>query len=326
MTNKYFISGWVLSQEKHLTGIPRCALQWIIGIDKALDNYPNLEVYYVCPAGAQHYLFNPKQFKNIKFIEISSVKRKLRWKFHDFPSLVKKHKGTALFFNPEPTNCKDFIVFLPDVRPLLYKTDSFLFRLVFRCELKSIARNAKIILTDSLCEKNNIARFIKPKAVIEVVYPGWEHISSIREMKPSVIDEKFKDNGYYFTLGSFAPHKNINWIVECAKYNQDDFFIISGSNNPKLWKQTSFDKPSNVIFTGHISDENIKYLFKHAKAYIHPAYYEGFGLPPLEALSLSSRVVLSNIKVLALIPLRFTVLKISSVPSSLNPCLLFSPS
>ena len=52
--------------------------------------------------------------------------------------------------------------------------------------------------------------------------------------------------------------------------------------------------PSNVIFTGYISDEQIKTLMRNCKAFIYPSLYDGFGLPPLEALSQGAQVICSN--------------------------------
>ena len=53
-------------------------------------------------------------------------------------------------------------------------------------------------------------------------------------------------------------------------------------------------KTENMFFTGYISDGQIKSLMSHCKAFIHPAIYEGFGIPPLEAMSCGATLILST--------------------------------
>ena len=50
----------------------------------------------------------------------------------------------------------------------------------------------------------------------------------------------------------------------------------------------------NLIFTGYVSDEECKALYQNAKAFLHPSKFEGFGTPPLEALSLGTKVAVAN--------------------------------
>ena len=51
----------------------------------------------------------------------------------------------------------------------------------------------------------------------------------------------------------------------------------------------------NIIFTGHISDEELITLYKNATLFVFPALYEGFGLPPLEAMACGCPVIVSNV-------------------------------
>ena len=53
-------------------------------------------------------------------------------------------------------------------------------------------------------------------------------------------------------------------------------------------------KNGNIFFTGYISDSQVKALMKGCRAFIHPAVYEGFGIPPLEAMSCGAQVIASN--------------------------------
>ena len=59
---------------------------------------------------------------------------------------------------------------------------------------------------------------------------------------------------------------------------------------------TSFegDIPQNMVFTGSLSDGEIKALMHYCKAFIQPSFYEGFGIPPMEAMSVGADCIVSN--------------------------------
>ena len=53
-------------------------------------------------------------------------------------------------------------------------------------------------------------------------------------------------------------------------------------------------KTNNIHFTGYLSDGEVKALMQHCRAFIHPAIYEGFGIPPIEALSCGAELIVST--------------------------------
>jgi len=129
-----------------------------------------------------------------------------------------------------------------------------------------------------------------------VIYNGWQHMLSINE--DSGIFKKLgiaRDEEYYYSLGSILEHKNFAWIINAAKQNPDKKFVVTGSASLNTaYKQMGLDDCDNVLFTGYLSDGEIKSLMTHCRAFIHPSFYEGFGIPPLEALSLGARIVVAN--------------------------------
>lgn len=89
---------------------------------------------------------------------------------------------------------------------------------------------------------------------------GWEHLNDIQE--PLNVPQ---ENDFYFTIGSMAPHKNFEWVINTAKNNPKSQFLIAGGVDPKIWSyQANFSKTQNVRFLGYISDEKMKwYLYVH---------------------------------------------------------------
>ena len=101
------------------------------------------------------------------------------------------------------------------------------------------------------------------------------------------------EGSYFYSVGSLAPHKNYKWIIENARFNPDYQYVITGGKRD-VWKSEEFNLP-NIIYTGYLSDEEMKAVMMKSKAFIFPTLYEGFGIPPLEALSAGVRCVVSDI-------------------------------
>ena len=96
---------------------------------------------------------------------------------------------------------------------------------------------------------------------------------------------------------SLQKRKNLKWIANYAANHPNDFFAISGkqisgmvSDDLEILKTLK-----NVIFLGYVSDGQVKALMQNCKAFVFPSYYEGFGIPPLEALSVGAKIIISDI-------------------------------
>jgi glycosyltransferase involved in cell wall biosynthesis len=93
-----------------------------------------------------------------------------------------------------------------------------------------------------------------------------------------------------------SPHKNFRALVEAvALLGEVDFdVIIAGGTNPGIFKSTGIQLPENVKHVGYVSDDELKSLYSSAACFIYPSLYEGFGLPPLEAMSNGCPVIVSR--------------------------------
>lgn len=159
-----------------------------------------------------------------------------------------------------------------------------------RCAIKSNLH----ILTVSNFSKNDLVRIyhVDPNK-ITVVGNAWQHIKNVGYDNRIIEKYNLVPKEYYFTLGSRVPHKNLKWIIEAAKQNVKVTFVVSGENKyQKNFTKSSF--PQNIVFTGYISDEEVKSLMANCKAFILPSIYEGFGIPPMEALAEGAPIIVSN--------------------------------
>ena len=100
--------------------------------------------------------------------------------------------------------------------------------------------------------------------------------------------------GYYYTVCQLIPHKNLKTLIEAFKYIRDNSIdlpnklIISGVNgNAADELRTKLEElklQDDIILTGFVSNEMRNTLYKYCKAFLFPSVFEGFGMPPLEAM------------------------------------------
>lgn len=115
-----------------------------------------------------------------------------------------------------------------------------------------------------------------------------------------------QDKKYIFSLCSLAPHKNliraIKTFVEFLKKNNIDdlIFVMGGGNWPKFFKKLENeidnlrDYSSKIIHIGYVDDDDLSTLYSSAEWFVYTSAYEGFGLPPLEAMACGCPVIVSN--------------------------------
>ena len=115
-----------------------------------------------------------------------------------------------------------------------------------------------------------------------------------------------KEN-YILFVGNIKKHKGLQTLLQAfktvlAKGIQTKLMIVGNSENfrtgdDEIWEQISNFPSDAVTFTGRISDSELNEVYAKAKVLVQPSLYEGFGMPPLEALNLDTDVVLSDIPV-----------------------------
>lgn len=282
MTNKrkYAIDGFFLTQR--ITGIQRVAFELVKALDKIVAKN---EIVIIAP---------DTELANIELTKISIVKygkiKGISWQQFCYAYYLWKNDLLALCLtNILPLFYRHGMIMLHDVS---YKANPHFFsskrdRLSafwHRINYYLAAKSTMTILTVSNFSKSEIKKYYSvPDNRIYVIYNAWQHMNSVCRS-----DEVFKNNSeikkgeYFFSMATMAPNKNFKWIVNAAKNNPDKIFVIAGGGN------LSLEGLNNLIVLGYVSDEVAKSLMGNCKAFIFPTFYEGFGLPPLEAVACGS--------------------------------------
>lgn len=163
-----------------------------------------------------------------------------------------------------------------------------------------IKRNwASKTFTISEFSKAEIIKYIGiPKERIEIVYCAVDSQFNGNYVKKNIQDK------YLLFVGNVKPHKNLlNALIAFNsikdKYPDYKFYIV-GKKDGFITGQ--FDELSlyienlaeRVYFTGYVDDQDLKNYYANASLFIFPSKYEGFGLPPLEAMTFNIPIVCSN--------------------------------
>jgi glycosyltransferase involved in cell wall biosynthesis len=279
----------------NLSGIERFAYE----ITKRLDEISEKdEIGIIITKDAK----NIPSFKNLKVINYEKNLGSIpKWQQFILPGILRKIKAISLDFGNSCSLFYPGISFLHDIYCEMFpddfktkreKHERFYFRILNRI----IAYRAKKIITVSYFSRNQISKAYHIKAEkIAVIYSAWNHFEHIKSDYSIFDDYPALSKPFYFSLGSLSKRKNIKWIIEYAAKNPDVLFVISGGSlNTVKVDELSGSIPSNIILPGYLDDGKVKALMTKCKAFIHPAYYEGFGLTPLEALSCGARIIIAK--------------------------------
>ena len=286
---KYIINGKFYSQ--NITGVQRFAREIIMELDNLVDDNCEIEVA-ICKD-----CINIPLLKKIKTVIIGPFKGGVMWEQFNLPLYVRSQNAVCInLCNSMPIFSKNITV-LHDVsfkvNPQFYarKINLWTNFVVLSC----IYRLRKIITVSNFSKSEIISNYQINENQIEVIYNGWQHYKRIEYAENCLKKYGLEKGNFYFAMSSLTKNKNFKWIAENAKKNPNITYAVSGSINKRVFSDAfDFEVPSNMKFLGYVSDEEAKTLMRDCKAFLFPTFYEGFGIPPLEALSVGAKIVVSD--------------------------------
>ncbi len=196
--------------------------------------------------------------------------------------------------NTAPLFRRQQVVFFHDAQVFaLPQNFSWRFRLWYRCLLQCAGRRARILLTNSFFSQSELAKFTGISAdKFKVIHLGIDHILRLKPELPEAVRQLDPNKKWMLAVSSASPNKNFAGAVNAAM-GANMHLVIAGQTYSKVFQQASFDQ-SNATQLGYVSDEELAGLYQHAACLVYPSFYEGFGLPPLEAMQMGCPVVVSQ--------------------------------
>ena len=232
------------------------------------------------------------------------------------PGLIKKQKIDLMHFphwNVPLLYSGKFIVTIHDLimyhfpraeastlGPFTYWIKDRLHRLI----INNAAHNAKNIITTSKFTKEDLCKNLnidEKKIVITYQAPFPKNIEPTIINIRSFFADRGIDKNYVLYVGAAYPHKNLENLIKAWQIFQksyDDYqLVLIGRDDffyRRLQAQTNKAQVKNIIFAGFAPDNDLEAIYHHASLYIFPSLYEGFGLPPLEAMAYNVPVASSD--------------------------------
>ena len=295
---KFVINGKVLINE-HKRGVERYINEIILALDSLIEEE---DIELIVPKYSK-YLPSLKKIKIKEYGKICPLKG---WQYTAYQYYILKNNavdislaaGLAPLISPGIVAIHDLRFEdsrLNDIRGLGNKLRYIYNRIIDY----NIVKRSKKIITVSNFTKNRILHHynsISSKNIM-VVYSACSHIKKINRNK---IDNKkymeYENKIFYFYLGGIEKNKNLRWIYNVAKRYKSELFLVAGPPLDKgnLHDNINIFELKNVIHLGYLTDDEISFFFSKCKAFLFPSIYEGFGLPPLEALCFGAKVLCSN--------------------------------
>lgn len=230
-----------------------------------------------------------------------------------FNKVLKKENLDLIHFthfNAPVFYSRPFVVTIHDLTLSFFpgkKMNGLFQRMAYHKVIRSVTRKAKKIIAVSENTKKDLMKTLKvSEEKIEVIYNGVS--AKFGGVEPTPRQELYKALGlnrpYFLYTGVWRDHKNLVGLIKAfAAFNEENGkqyeLVITGPHNPTYHevpdtvKELGVEKSVHLV--GLVSEETIYSLYLNALAYVFPSFYEGFGLPPLEAMQCGTPVLASNV-------------------------------
>lgn len=199
--------------------------------------------------------------------------------------------------NTAPLRKRDQLVVLHDASMFAVpSTYSLAFRSWYQTLFLALSRTARKAITVSDFSRRELAHYCRVRpSRFAVVHEGAEHIRAVEPDHSVLARHGLGRRPFLLAVGSQSPHKNFRTLVQALDRLGETPFdtVVVGGARASVFAQSGI-LPRAVKQLGYVSDGELRSLYEHAGGFVHPTYYEGFGLPPLEAMACGCPVVTSD--------------------------------
>ncbi|MDB9372524.1 glycosyltransferase family 4 protein [Nodularia sphaerocarpa] len=230
--------------------------------------------------------------------------------YHRLPSISKLKK-----------NINNFLT-VHDIIPIMYphlcgideKLSNFDKNFNLKQSLDSLNKESWIICISN-STRNDLCNFLENKidpqkifviswgAAADIFYP----CSNLEKFNSIKIKYNLPSAPYILSLSPLDTRKNLNHLIQCfldliEQEKIKDLYLVLAGDIPSYSSYDSIFKAvssyphlkERIIFTGYVDDQDLASLYSNALVFVYPSLYEGFGLPPLEAMQCGTPVITSN--------------------------------
>lgn len=168
----------------------------------------------------------------------------------------------------------------------------FLYRAFYKVNYAIQAKYARGIFTVSEFSKGEIVKYLSVKP---------EKVTVLRNSVDGLIKPPENESSHsmrrkeILLVGTLEPRKNIEFVLKAfLNSGIEDYKLIVVGGLGNAFSKITFSQHENIVFCGYLSDEELEEKYKQAAVFVYPSLYEGFGLPPLEAMQRGCPVMASD--------------------------------
>ena len=283
MTSTLYINGRFLTQPG--TGVQRYAREIVTNFDSMLGKNKLAQIVHLrclVPRGTTH----GAPWRNITIEEVGINHGNL-WEQIDLPIYLKggflfspANSGPVLYRNQAVTFHDASVFAIPDAY-------SFLFGLKHKMTFVQLAQLAKVIFTVSKFSQDELSRYLKhPFERFKVINLAGDHMDRFQADLNILHRHNLQKNGYILIVGGKSLRKNLATVRKALELIRSETrVVVAGEGYQKIFNRDAVQWTTrNIVALGYITDEELKALYLNALGLVLPSYYEGFGLPILEAM------------------------------------------
>ncbi|HEX3637531.1 MAG TPA: glycosyltransferase family 1 protein, partial [Paraburkholderia sp.] len=287
----FAINGKFASQR--ITGVQRVGYELAMAFQRLFPDETDLPL--LIPANARTDVVLPKAKMIGRWLKGSL------WEQLALPFAIGGRTLLSLC-NMGPLFARRQVVMMHDVAIYdLPENYSWKYRLWYRVAFSLLKRNASHIVTVSEFSKTRIMeRLGIDTSRISVVLNGVDHFEKIAPDAAILSRLNLQHDGYVLAVGNLSAGKNLPRIVAAMERLSDCHdlkFVVVGGCDLRVFSsqaKVGYDLTKNIIPAGFVSDGELRALYENAACFLFPSLYEGFGLPPLEAMSCGCPVIVSR--------------------------------
>jgi len=282
-----YINGRFAAQK--LSGVQRFAIEMTAALAQAYGD-------------RVHILVPPDATLEIDGAHVVGRRTGQVWEQFELPRYVGK--GMLINFgNTGPILARRQVVVIHDAgvfsTPEVY---SWKFRLWYKIlQYLLIKREAHIVTVSEFSRRELVEHLPVSMTDVAVIPEGADHMLRLAADAEVLRAYDLRWGQFVLAVGTLAAHKNLSSLGQLADrlVERGMVLAIAGSVGAAAFRSSSDPQlPSSALYLGRVSDEALKALYGSAACYVMPSYYEGFGLPAVEAMTCGCAVVAADIPAL----------------------------